>query len=553
MLTIEVELLTGRYAATSHHDRSRAEWPPHPARFFSALVAALHSGGGQHSEEREALLWLERQPPPSLRVDLEVTEEIGRRMVLDVFVPVNDITLVGDPEKPLRDARAASGLVNIDPSSKKEIARTRKAVEKEEAKLAAFLQEQGRIDPDPSAVSLNVAKALMPTQRTRQVRTFPVVVPTTPTFAFMWTTELPPQFRAPLERLCDRVTRLGHSSSLVRCVIAEKTIEPTLVPDDDAGESSGSNVLRVVSPGQLDRLETDFARHQGVESRILPSRPQRYRRWKGGQAPPIPPRSVFSDEWIIFERAGGARPLSSRGTDAARALRDALLEEHGSSDLSGFLSGHTNEGQPFEGPHLAFVALPYVGYEHADASIQGVAIIPPCSLPRDDREVLLRLIARWESRTAREQGTLELSRGTLRQLLVRRVDVPEKAALNPSVWCRASRRFVTATPIALDKNPGNLRSNIDRTAERASIEAQRAIADACLHIGLPSPVRVEVSLSPLLRGTQPLRDFAPWPGQTGRTSRVRVYAEIEFEERVRGPVLLGAGRYFGLGLCFPVA
>ena len=42
MLTIEVELLAGRYAATEHNDRSRAEWPPHPARFFSAMVAALH-------------------------------------------------------------------------------------------------------------------------------------------------------------------------------------------------------------------------------------------------------------------------------------------------------------------------------------------------------------------------------------------------------------------------------------------------------------------------------------------------------------------------------
>ena len=40
MLAIEFELLTGRYAATAHNDRSRAEWPPHPARIFSALVAA---------------------------------------------------------------------------------------------------------------------------------------------------------------------------------------------------------------------------------------------------------------------------------------------------------------------------------------------------------------------------------------------------------------------------------------------------------------------------------------------------------------------------------
>ena len=39
MFAIRVECLTGRYVATAYDDRSRAEWPPHPARLFSALVA----------------------------------------------------------------------------------------------------------------------------------------------------------------------------------------------------------------------------------------------------------------------------------------------------------------------------------------------------------------------------------------------------------------------------------------------------------------------------------------------------------------------------------
>ena len=39
MLTVEVDFLTGRYVAARHDDRNAPEWPPHPARFFSALVA----------------------------------------------------------------------------------------------------------------------------------------------------------------------------------------------------------------------------------------------------------------------------------------------------------------------------------------------------------------------------------------------------------------------------------------------------------------------------------------------------------------------------------
>lgn len=68
-------------------------------------MAALHDNDPVDAIEREALLWLEQQPPPSLDVDLDVTEELGRRRVLDVFVPVNDISLVGDVELPLREAR----------------------------------------------------------------------------------------------------------------------------------------------------------------------------------------------------------------------------------------------------------------------------------------------------------------------------------------------------------------------------------------------------------------------------------------------------------------
>jgi CRISPR-associated protein Csb2 len=34
--------------------------------------------------------------------------------------------------------------------------------------------------------------------------------------------------------------------------------------------------------------------------------------------------------------------------------------------------------------------------------------------------------------------------------------------------------------------------------------------------------------------------------------RVPIHADIRFELPVKGPLLLGAGRYFGLGLCLPV-
>lgn len=557
MLTVEVELLTGRYAATAHNDRGRAEWPPHPARFFSALVAALHDHDHVDAAERAALEWLEQQDAPSLRVDPE--SNVGRRQVQDVYVPVNDITLGGDQAIRAAEKKVAAAAT---PAAR------RRAL----AAVETATEDALAIDPQPSDSALGTATALMVAPfvgvgekkdgkwkrqqgRTRQVRTFPVVLPETPTFAFLWPEADPAPHRDALARLCGRVTRLGHSSSLVRCTMGEGDLLPTLVPSDD-----GDVVLRVVGPGQLDRLDRAFGLptdpdgvgHRGVQSRVLPARPQRYgRAFKTTTRSPQARSAFSSTDWVIFERVGGCRPVASRATDLARALRGALIEVSGNQNLPSTLSGHTENG-PTQQPHVAFVPLPFVGHEHADGALMGCALVLPRELLESDRELLLRLVAKWEKERANERGNLTLAGGTLPPFHIRRVELSAKAALDPARWARSSTRFITATPIALDKNPGNLRSNRDGTARKAALEAQRSISDACHHVVGVRPVSVEVSLAPLLPGAQHVRDFLPWPGRPGRTPRVRVHADIQFAEPVIGPVLLGAGRYFGLGLCLPV-
>lgn len=84
MLVIELDFLCGRFFGASVTDREQAEWPPHPSRLFSALVAAHHLGEGGRDEE-VALEWLEAQPPPTISAS-----EATQRDVVPVFVPVND-------------------------------------------------------------------------------------------------------------------------------------------------------------------------------------------------------------------------------------------------------------------------------------------------------------------------------------------------------------------------------------------------------------------------------------------------------------------------------
>ena len=473
----------------------------------------------------------------------------------DIYVPVNDVTLGEDVEMShiewvkafdRQKSRAQAKLAGATFNLTEEL---RKKPESEAFKKAKNDFEKAKRDVAKdgfSDVDLKTAIALMPERRTRQVRTFPVVFPETPTVAFLWPTSDPSPHRLALEQLCSRVTRLGHSSSLVRCAVVDRRIKPTLIPSDD-----GKDILRIVGPGQLERLERSFANHQGVENRVLPARPQRYRTAAAVPISKSHAESVFSTDWVIFERVGGSRPVSSRTSDIARALRSALIEVHGSQDLPASLSGHSESG-PAKQVHVAFVPLPYVGQEHSDGAIMGCALILPRGLDKSERSTLLRLVAKWEKERSDQQRNLTLAGGSLPPFIIRRVEYSVKASLDPMKWCVASTRFVTATPIALDKNPGNLRSNLDGAARKAALEAQSTIEDSCLRVTGIRPVSVEVSQAPLLTGAQHVRNFLPWPGRPGRTPRVRVHADIRFEIPVKGPLLLGAGRFFGLGLCLPV-
>jgi CRISPR-associated protein Csb2 len=177
----------------------------------------------------------------------------------------------------------------------------------------------------------------------------------------------------------------------------------------------------------------------------------------------------------------------------------------------------------------------------------------------NERDMLYELVAKWERERGDPQAYYAVELGTPsefgRPLRAHfgRVDFPSKQATRSDRWSRASRRFITATPIALDRYPGNLRSNAERAAHRAAAEAERSIADACERIGLPRPASVSISLAPILAGSQHVRQYAPPPTAPGKPARVRVHADILFHEPVRGPVILGAGRFFGLGLCLPVS
>ena len=109
MLALAIDLLAGRYVATAYNDRDRVEWPPHPARLFSALVATWADGDPESSDgkqELEAMRWLEQQSPPDIYAS--AINRTGFRDVAPVFVPVNDASIVSAPNRDKLDSALAA-------------------------------------------------------------------------------------------------------------------------------------------------------------------------------------------------------------------------------------------------------------------------------------------------------------------------------------------------------------------------------------------------------------------------------------------------------------
>ena len=77
------------------------------------------------------------------------------------------------------------------------------------------------------------------------------------------------------------------------------------------------------------------------------------------------------------------------------------------------------------------------------------------------------------------------------------------------------------------------------------------VARWCRQAGLPQPVAARVSRKPLLSGAVDLsRPETARPGH--KQTRPWAHVEMYFAQEVRGPVVVGAARSYGLGLCAPV-
>jgi CRISPR-associated protein Csb2 len=520
-MIITCEFLTSRYAAKTTHIET--EWPPHPARLFYTLVSALHvfqseDNEGGDADEREALEWLEELVEEFGHPHLLAAQssQIGVRKVVTHHVPAND----------------------PDPVTEKQA------------------NDVGR-KPDH-----------LPEYRRKSERQFPTLLLSKQTSQvhYCWPGVMPNERRrASLLRIFDRVSYLGHSSSLVALglsvddSLASSSVLTRWVP---ASEGRGDTILRGFSKGLLRLLDQIYEPNEFSQQNYrLPHVSVLYAQVRTtDDSISSLPSSHFGKEWIVYRFPDWVRiPMSAVLSLTTNLKTEACRfagEEKLNADLKAMLSGHQPvSDRPYEGPHVAFVGLPYVGHSNASGSLFGLAAV----LPRKDDEhkgtsleSIRQVLYRIENVPFHGQP-VPLERLKSRDLL--RPGLPD--TLRPDRWCRSSKVWASVTPVALDKYPGFLfgraRKTEDQVArtEKALAEARASLRQSCVNIGLPAPVGVDVARFSWVEPSPPVSAFANPKHTHQKPVHILAHVRLEFDEEVRGPVLLGRQRYLGLGLFYP--
>ena len=529
MFALGIRYLNGWVTASQVNNFDQVEWPPHPGRVFMAMAAA-HFQNGDSEEEREALEWLESLDAPEV-----FASDCRERPTVKIFVPVNPRL-------------------------------------EDENKARANEKRNKKRPPPP----LQSAHGFI---RTRQPRTFARAWLEDENVFLVWpdNNASPTQEIAEsIAKICGRVTRIGHSSSFVQVRVVEKPEWENQsaklqkwIPND----AQAKRQFRVLGKGTLDYLRKQY---KGTESKrkhnVQPPRP-RLSSWQGyyalerEESAASAPGTVFDEKRLIIRRlcreSGDYRALDVVSTlRVTSALQKALIKT--AADLNIILpeeiSGHKADKSPSERPHLAILPLAYAGreQEYADGRLMGLALSLP-RMPRkcsaDVRRTLLKCLAKMRGGTTDSSPQLKLGK-----LGVWNLDgiVEDRPPFNlqASTWTampKGAKEWGTVTPIVLDRHPeakdiAEYRAEVAKTIQTA---CERVLDSKTPEKEVPKIVHVApLPVSPHL-GTPPAHSFPRMERKSGGQCR-HTHALIVFDKQIVGPLLVGAGRYRGYGLCRPI-
>jgi len=501
-LVLHVRLHDGRYHGEN-------DWPPSPARLFQALVAAAGLSGPLGRGEREALQWLERQGPPT----------------------------IGAPHA----WRAQRGVLFYMPNN-----------------------DSDRIGGDP----LRMAK-IRTAEKIFRPHFFDPEVP----FMYAWSLEEVPgeeEYGRTICTMADRLYQLGRSIDMAWAwgeVLDDAALDALLAayPGRIYRPSAGRSTTTLLCP-RSGSLESLTRRYEAFGERF------RYVK-EGGSVRVVfrrPPRPLFQSVAYdtppsrqLYElreptAAGGFAPWPlERAYEVVVRLRDAAVERlkraipNQSADIDRALVGRKPDGTNACLPEnrVRIIPLPSIGHFHADHQIRRVLVEVPAASPLRADDV------HWAFSGL---DIVDAETGEMLAVLTRTEDNEFLRHYGLSDG-KGHRVWRTVTPAALPENarrrridPARMREEAKAGLERAKEQAKAAAAvcQALRHAWVRTQVAaVGVQREPFEANGARVEVFA---GGTRFAKQRLWHVQIQFEQPVSGLLVIGDGRFLGLGVMAPL-
>ncbi len=480
------------------HDRrfhGEGDWPPSPARLFQALVAGAGLAGPLGDAERKALEWLERQDPPTIAVPSSWRPPRGVRL----YVPNNDADRIGGDPRRMAEIRTATKVFR------------------------------------------------------------PRILDTDAPFVYAWPLEGDDRAET-ICKLAERLYQLGRGIDMAWAwgeIVDDSGLDELLAAHPGRvfrpSAANGATTLASPSRGSLESLER---RHRAYGERFdsgsrgrrgVFSQPPRPRFQSTAYGSPDS-RRLYQLEQLTAPGAFAPWPLEHCSAlvvllrdGAVKRLREAIPKRAAVIDrvLIGRKPDGTNDG-PTE-DRVRIIPLPSIGHMHADREIRRVLVdVPPtCPLGPDDVAWAFSGLPVPDPRTGEVRSEL-VAEGDLGFVRHYAADGPP----SHRVW-----RTVTAAALPERARRRGAKSGRERAAEQA--RAAAAVHQALRHANVrAAPEAIRVQREPFEANGAHAEAFAEGTRFTGQRLW---HFEVTFRVPVPGPLVLGDGRFLGLGVMAPVA
>lgn len=465
-------------------------WPPSPFRLFQALVAAAHTGRDASTDEISALRWLENLAPPII-----VAPKARQSVTTTYYVPRNG-------------ADAAGGDLA-------------KAAKNRDAKLSR-----------PWLFDENVP------------------------FVYVWNFDTDDMQALTLSSITERLYQLGRGIDIafanaesMSAVEAEQRIlaHPGAVYRPSPNGSGNT----LPCPRKNNSFNSLIKRHLAQLSRL-----------KGEEFRKVPP-PLFDmlgydcpSAKLLYDITGNTpadayavQPLTETAKFAEKvrdlvARRFSCLESYPLADYVGRIILGRNAEEEDKALRIRIIPLPSIGSLHTPQGIRRLLVeVPPdCPIPLDDIAwVFSGLNLGVDLDTGEvidEVGPILVSADDRKMLVHYGVETGKTVR----VW-----RTVTPAALPINRQRGKTCGN-DRAINENQIA--HAARQALRHAGLDAKAEIRhIQREPFDMKGACAGEFA----HGKRFPAIRLYhLEVAFDVPIAGPILIGDGRYLGLGLMRPI-